>query len=164
IADRKEAMTTEGNPVDELEAEDLGPEFQPLGEFTRLNTLTLKLKTLGYKLEEYQVEEDPKKAPVFEVFTGKTTVGAKDLKGLLETAMTAGSAGANIQRYKGLGEMNPEQLWETTMNPLKRKLLKVALEDPAEAETIFTTLMGDKVEPRRLFIEQNALAARNLDI
>ena len=78
--------------------------------------------------------------------------------------MEKGQKGVSIQRYKGLGEMNPNQLWDTTMDPEKRTLLKVKVEDVVEADEIFNVLMGDKVEPRREFIQTNALEVTQLDV
>ena len=83
---------------------------------------------------------------------------------LLDHFMNAGKRGVAINRYKGLGEMNPDQLWSTTMNPDNRTLLQVSAEDDTEADLMFTTLMGDQVEPRRKFIEDNALDVKNLDV
>ncbi len=93
---------------------------------------------------------------------GSTELGS--LKELVETIRRLGRKGISLQRYKGLGEMNPEQLWETTMDPSKRVILKIVLEDAVAAEETFSMLMGTEVAPRRGFIEESARWVRNLDI
>ncbi|MEK7774158.1 MAG: DNA gyrase subunit B, partial [Deltaproteobacteria bacterium] len=102
--------------------------------------------------------------PPFTVKNGGAETDISAYRGLMDHILEIGKKGLGIQRYKGLGEMNPEQLWETTMDPEKRILLQVKVEDAIEADGIFTTLMGDVVEPRRAFIEKHALEASNLDI
>ncbi len=102
--------------------------------------------------------------PLFMVKAGKDEIYCYDEKERDDAMARLGKKNVQVQRYKGLGEMNPEQLWRTTMNPETRTLLRVNSEDAVEADRIFTILMGEQVEPRRQFIEENALSVRNLDI
>jgi DNA gyrase subunit B len=105
----------------------------------------------------YSITENP----------GQKSEATTELKGPLEIIAQIranGRKGLTIQRYKGLGEMNPKQLFETTMDPEKRRLLKVAVNDAAKADALFTLLMGDEVPPRRQFIEDNALNVQYLDV
>ena len=114
-------------------------------------------------VELYTELEDTLAAP-FITGTNGSSEEIATREELLEKVLAAAKKDLSIQRYKGLGEMNPEQLWETTMNPEKRTLLQVRIDDAVETDEIFTVLMGDAVEPRRKFIEDNALDVRNLDV
>jgi len=119
-------------------------------EFTELQRLAKELHAAGT-------------AP-FEIVAGEKRTSAATVEAAVADILAAARKGVDIQRYKGLGEMNPEQLWETTMNPATRTLLQVRVDDGYEADLMFSTLMGDEVEPRRKFIEDHALTVKNLDI
>jgi len=121
-----------------------------LPEFVRLQELSAEMAALG--------------TPPFTISNSSGEQLANSLTEAHRLIMADARKGLVVQRYKGLGEMNPEQLWATTMNPETRTLLQVKVEDGIAAEEVFSTLMGDEVESRRRFIEDNALNVRNLDI
>jgi DNA gyrase subunit B len=171
MAARRERLKAELKAEGDLEVvevgegEDPGFDVQEIWEFDRLNAMTLKLEALGLNLAWYdRIKADEKTPPLFSCRTPRGEKEGFGLWEMLECVRDSGRSGASIQRYKGLGEMNPDQLWETTMDPKKRKLIQVTLEDVVGAEDTFTKLMGDKVGPRRQFIETHAKEVRNLDI
>ena len=166
VAEKREELLAAGTPETEIDNDSLMPDHQSLREFGKLLAAENKVKEAGFTLLNYPAIEDEKKKtkPLFTVGDGKKDILVYSLQEFLKAVKEAGAQGATIQRYKGLGEMNPEQLWETTMDPSKRKLVRVAIEDAADTEKVFTMLMGDKVEPRRAFIESHALEVKNLDI
>jgi DNA gyrase subunit B len=128
----------------------INTEFMTMPEFRRLRALVKQVAR--FNKPPFTMLKDTQKTPI------------QNWRELLETVMNEGKREVTVQRYKGLGEMNAEQLWSTTMNAETRTLLQVDLKDFAESEPIFSTLMGEDVESRRKFIEENALDVRNLDV
>lgn len=164
---RREVLSKEakalGEDPSELTEEDVLAEVREFSEIEKLTSILKKFEAVGFDvtLEEKALAEAK---PLYRVHSKEGNQDVKTIDELIRAIKEAGKQGATIQRYKGLGEMNPAQLWETTMDPANRRFLQVKLEDAVEAEKIFSTLMGDKVEPRRLFIEAHALDVQNLDI
>ena len=153
----------------EAEAEAKRPEPEELFGAKELNKLSRKLESRGIDMADWHLEAEEslggeKPWTKFAVVTAEDAVDVPGLSRVLPTIRRLGQKGMDIQRFKGLGEMNAEQLWETTMDPSRRTLKQVYIEDAAEAERIFSVLMGSSVEPRRAFIEQHALEVRNLDV
>jgi DNA gyrase subunit B len=162
----------------ELKALNLEPKIEPDGESafkaifrharngaTAPTVIDLALMRAGELREIRRLDTDLEalKAP-YKLKSGDEERTVETLKAVADAVLEAGHKGVEVQRYKGLGEMNPEQLWETTMNPETRTMLRVQIGSQEDAEEMFQKLMGDQVEPRRQFIEENALNVRNLDI
>ena len=137
-----------------------------LFEAQEIEQIIYRIEKLGLGITDYSNEglSEKKPKPVYRITNEKEQKDLFSLKETLAYVKEAATKGMHIQRYKGLGEMNPQQLWETTMDPEKRTLLKVTLEDAVETDKMFTVLMGDQVEPRRQFIEEFSHQVKNLDI
>ena len=166
IAEKREELIADGVDAESVADSTLVPEHQSLFEFGKLLAAEKKMEAFGFTFAQYPLIENDKERvnPLFKVNNGKADTLVYSLAELLKAVKEAATSGATIQRYKGLGEMNPEQLWETTMDPSKRKLIQVKINDAADTEQAFTMLMGDRVEPRRDFIYSHALEVKNLDI
>jgi DNA gyrase subunit B len=131
-----------------------------LFELSHLSMLQEKLAHFDFSLSEYILSE----GKLLDILVDESEIPVFSLKEAIDLFRNNGRKGLEIQRYKGLGEMNADQLWETTMDPAKRTLLQVTIPDAVAADHAFTMLMGEEVAPRKQFIEQHALFVKNLDI
>jgi len=158
----------EEEPVEQLAALELFEAQEVEETIAKIDKLGIEIETYfpqALPQKEVKAKEAEKKLkPLYRITNEKEAKDLFSLREVLTYIKEAATKGMHIQRYKGLGEMNPQQLWETTMDPERRTILKVTLEDAVEADRMFTVLMGDEVEPRREFIEEYAHQVKNLDI
>ena len=172
---KKEAAPKEPEPEEKVKSVD----YIEFYEAREIDKIIERIEKLGIDIEDYDsgkeaVDEGEKKGakkdkardtkPLFVIKREKETKQFYSLREIMRHVMQVGKEGMTVQRYKGLGEMNPHQLWDTTMDPEKRTILRVTLEDAVEADAMFTVLMGEAVEPRREFIEKHAHEVKVLDI
>ncbi|MBU1870430.1 MAG: DNA topoisomerase (ATP-hydrolyzing) subunit B, partial [Candidatus Omnitrophica bacterium] len=161
--------------LSEKQGKDADLDVLELFEAPEVEEMVAKIEKFGLDITTYTTDVLPdkelakkdsekKSKPLYRIINEKDQKDLFSLKEVLAYIRESASKGMHIQRYKGLGEMNPHQLWDTTMDPEKRTILKVTLEDAVETDKMFTVLMGDQVEPRRQFIEEHAHQVKNLDI
>jgi DNA gyrase subunit B len=159
-AETMAAIPADERPTETIDLEPMRFHFIELYEEDTLNNLLESLQHYRFKLSDYLVSD----GVLVEILEENAVHEFHTLKEVIEFLRINGRKGIEIQRYKGLGEMNADQLWETTMDPAKRTLIKVTIPDMVAAEYMFSMLMGEEVRPRRDFIEQHALSVKNLDI
>ena len=149
-------------PIEEEKDQENTMQIEEIHETNIIFRCTQAIEKLGLKFDSYALEG----VEEYELWYDKNRehIRLQRLAEILESLKNIARKGLDVQRYKGLGEMNPDQLWSTTMDPETRTLFRVTLDDASEAERLFTTLMGNNVDPRREFIEKHALEVRNLDV
>ena len=154
-----------GLPDEEDGSSDRGLHITELHEVRSLNRQLADLREMGFGISALLPEKRTGlEGSRYYLRKGEAETGIDDLRGLLTAIRHSGEKGFIITRFKGLGEMDPEELRETTLDPKNRSLVQITMDDAAAADELFRILMGDRVEPRREFIEQNALEVKNLDV
>lgn len=165
VGDPTEGTAAEGAEFDDDSKTQNRLHIVELHEVRTINNLLADLREMGFEIDSlFPIERTGVEEARYHLGRGEVRTGLDDLRGLLAAVRKAGERGMTVTRFKGLGEMNAEELRETTLDPANRTLMKIKMEDAGAADELFRVLMGDKVEPRREFIEKHALEVKNLDV